>query len=402
MKKYFILLLVSFTILSAKNLFAQKDSIQVTNPYFSKNKVYKVAVFAPLYLDSVFSGGNLKYQKTLPKFIMPAIDFVQGAMIAFDTIQINDKNVEAHIFDSKSYTKPTNWLIQNGSLDNFDLIIGAVREPEYSQLAQVALQKNIPFISAVYPNQGNVKQNPFTIIVNSTLEAHCEGIFDYIYQKHRQDNIYLIRKKNDTRIENYFKDINHPDSGKPYLNITTISLDSSISSQALRNRLDTTKPMVIIGASLDEVFARKLADACYPIQKTLPLTLIGMPNWDGFRSLNRRGTYKDFPILYTTPHYNVKSNAYSNFLVKQYFKLYRSKPADIAYKGFEIAYYFINILLEHPGEVMTHLNENNNGNFHDFNFQPVYPKKSTGIPDYFENKRLFMMQIMNGETTRVN
>lgn len=300
MKKYFFLLLVSFTFLSAKNLFAQRDSIQVSQPALTQTKIFRVAIFAPLYLDSVFSQGSLRDQKSFPKFIMPAIDFVQGAMIAFDTIHINDKNVEVHIFDSKSYTKPISWLLQNRQLDSFDLIIGAVKEPEYAQLAQIALQKNIPFVSAIYPNEGNVRQNPFTVIVNSTLEAHCEGIFDYIYQKHRLDNIYLIRKKNDNRIGNYFKEINHPDSSKPYLKITTIALDSSISSQALRNRLDTTKPIVIIGASLDETFARKLADACYPIQKDLPLTLVGMPNWDGFKSFYKKGAYKDFPILYTT------------------------------------------------------------------------------------------------------
>ena len=331
---------------------------------------------------------------------MPAIDFVQGALIAFDTIQINNKNVEAHIFDSKSYTKPINWLMQNHTLDNFDLIIGAVREPEYSQLAQIALQKNIPFISAIYPNEGNVTQNPYTVIVNSTLKAHCEGIFDYINQKYSQGNIYIIRKKNDTRIENYFKEINNVNSSRPHLKITTIALDSSISSYALRNRLDTTKQMIIIGASLDETFSKKIADACYPIQKDLPLVLIGMPNWDGFKSLYNKSAYKDFPICYTTPHYAVKNNAYSNFLVKEYFRLYRSKPTDMAYKGFESAYYFTNILLEHPGEVMTHLNESSNGAFHDFNFQPVYPKINTGVPDYFENKRLFMMQILNGETGR--
>ena len=49
---------------------------------------------------------------------------------------------------------------------------------------------------------------------------------------------------------------------------------------------------------------------------------------------------------------------------------------------------------------MTHLNENTNGAFHDFNFQPVYSKNNTGIPDYFENKRLFIMQILNGEAVR--
>ena len=400
MKKCVFLLLISVSSFGAKNLFAQQDSVQVTKPLISQPNIYKVAIFAPLYLDSVFSTGSLKYQNTIPKFIMPAVDFVQGAMIAFDTINVSDKNVEAHVFDSKSYRQPINWLIQNHKLDNINLIIGAVKEPEYSQLAQIALQKNIPFISAIYPNEGNVRQNPFTVIVNSTLKAHCEGILDYINQKYITGNVFLIRKKSDSWIENIFKEINNPNSNKPQLKITTIVLDSSISSSELKRRMDTTKTNIIIGASLDETFAKKLADACYPLQKDFPLVLIGMPNWDGFKSLYKKSAYKDFPIRFTTPHYAIKNNSYSNFLIKEYFRLYRSKPTDMAYKGFESAFYFINILLNHPGEVMTHLNESSNGAFHDFNFEPVYPKTNTGIPDYFENKRLFTMQILNGEAVR--
>ena len=400
MKKCFFLFLILIIFSGENFLFAQIDSIPVVKPGISQPRNFKVAIFAPIYLDSVFSQGSFKYQKTLPRFIMPAVDFVQGALIAFDTIQLGNKNVEAYIFDSKSYKQPINWLAQNRRLDDFDMIIGAVKEPEYSQLAQLALQKNIPFVSAIYPNEGSVKQNPFTIIVNSTLKAHCEGIFDYINEKYKEGNIYLVRKRNDTRIESYFNEINNANSNKPHLKITTIVLDSSISTYGLKSRMDTTKPMVIIGASLDETFSRKLADACYPIQKTLPLVLIGMPNWDGFKSFNRKSAYKDFPIRYTTPHYAVKNNSYSNFLVKEYFRLYRSKPTDMAYKGFETAFYFINIMLANPGTVMSHLNGTTNGAFHDFNFQPVYPKDNTGIPDYFENKKLFMMQILNGETNR--
>ena len=88
-------------------------------------------------------------------------------------------------------------------------------------------------------------------------------------------------------------------------------LDSSISPYGLRFLVDTTKPIVIIGASLDETFAQKLADACYPIQKTNKLVLIGMPNWDGFAGFYKKDAYTDFPIKYTTPHFDAKNNALS-------------------------------------------------------------------------------------------
>ena len=34
---------------------------------------------------------------------MPGVDFVQGAQIAFDTLKLKGKKVEAFIYDSKSF-----------------------------------------------------------------------------------------------------------------------------------------------------------------------------------------------------------------------------------------------------------------------------------------------------------
>jgi hypothetical protein len=387
--KYFFPLL-AFFVFGKRNLFAQN--------YSAVNKTYRVAIFAPLYLDSAFTGYQLRSETSIPKFTIAGADFVQGAQIALDTIDLNGKHVQAYIYDSKSFSEPVSLLIKNNKLDNIDLIIGSVKEPEYSQLAQFALQKNIPFVSATYPNDGNIRQNPNLLIVNSTLKANCEGIFSYIMQKHGTDNIYLVKKKNDNRIDNYFREINYTD-GKPLLKIKSIMLDSSISSTGLKYLLDTTKPIIIIGASLDETFSKKLADACYPISKTNPMVFIGMPNWDGFSCWYKKDVYPDFSIRYTSPHYNVKNNAFSNYLQNKYFDLYRIKPSDIAEKGFEITYYFTSILINHPGALMQNINDTLYAPFHDFNFRPVSHSKYSPV-DYYENKHLFIMQILNGQISR--
>ncbi|MDQ2720185.1 MAG: ABC transporter substrate-binding protein [Bacteroidota bacterium] len=393
MKKNILFLFTFFVLFGLPNSYAQNNIVH-------SEKVYRVAIFAPMYLDSIFENGQLISQRTLPKSSMPAVEFVQGAQIAFDTLQLNGKRIEAFIYDSKSFTKSIFWLIRNKQLDSIDLIIGSVKEPDYSELAQFAVQRSIPFISATYPNDAGIKENPFTVIVNSTLKAHCEGIFSYIMQKHGTDNIYLIKKKGDNRIDDYFKSINTAD-GKQLLKIKTIILDSSISSYGLRNLIDTTKPIVIIGASLDETFAKKLADACYPIQKKNPLVLVGMPNWDGFKSLVKKSAFKDFPIRYTTPHYDTKDNPFSTFFSQRYFQLYRAKqPSDMAFKGFELTYYFTRMLLDYGNNFMQHLNENNLVVFHDFNFKPVFSNKNNKVPDYYENKHLFIMEILNGEIER--
>src|SRR5665213_3395789 len=255
MKKYispfFIFLLFSCT----QQLHAQVNDTTFRNPYDASShhpseasvsqKTYRIAIVAPLYLDSVFNGSVLRSQTAIPVLTVAGTDFVQGAELALDTLTTNGQHVEAFIYDSKSAKKPLIWLLKNGKLDSIDLIIGSVKEPEYSMLAKFAVQRSIPFVSATYPNDGGVKQNPFLYIVNSTLKAHCESIFSYLMQKHGTGNIYLVKKKNDNRIDNIFREINFRD-GHQLLKIKTIMLDSSISSEGLRYLVDTTKPMVII------------------------------------------------------------------------------------------------------------------------------------------------------------
>lgn len=383
-----LLLIIGFICTVATLSYAQIVSSPVP-------RTLKVAVLAPLYLDSAFSGGLT--ENNIPRYVMPGLEFIQGAEIAFDTLSANGFKVEGHLIDSKSSFYSVPWMIKFGRLSDYDLIIGSVKEPEFSELAVFAAQKNIPFISVTYPNSGGIRKDSLLTIVNSSLRAHCEGIYSYLVQKHSLDNIYLVKRKSENRITDIFKDLNQTEP-KSLLRIKTISFDT-INPALLRKQIDTSRPVVLIGASLNETFALMLADAAFPIQISNKVTLIGMPNWDGFRDLYNKNRFTDFPILVTTPHVDENKNDFSSFLGNQYFTKYRSRPGDMAYKGFESVYYFTNILMHYPDEFMTHLNEDRFACFHTFNFRPVYLSSPTEV-DFFENKHLFFQQILNGQLVR--
>ena len=394
MKKLFFVFAMILFFTGNENLFAQGN-------YNSQQKVYRVAVFAPLYLDSVFTNSQLRSDKTIPKFIMPAVDFVQGAEIAFDTLSMYNDHVESFIYDTKSFLQPIPWLIQNKLLDSIDLIIGSVRDADLKQLSDFSAKKNIPFISATYPNDGGVTENPNMIIMNSTLKAHCEGIYSYILQNHGTDKVILLKKPGaqEDKIVSYFKMLNEQE-GKPLLNIQTINIDSTVSTYLLKSRLDSTKNNVIIAGSLDEAFAKTVTDACFAIHKNYPIVLIGMPNWDAFKIFTAKNAYKDFPVHFTTPYYNSKSSPFNTILTNEYNNRYKTKPSDMAYKGFETAYLFTKLLVKYPGDFIAHLNDRSLSIFNEYNFRPVYFKKNSKSHDYLENKHLYVMRILNGTVTR--
>lgn len=371
---------------------AQKDSMPT----------YRVGIFAPLYLDSIFTNtGTIRYNDAIPKFMTPGIEFVHGAQIALDSMKTGKENIDAFIYDTKSYTESIAQLISNKKLDNLNIIIGSVKDLEFKQLADFAHTKNIPFISATYPNDGGITSNPFLVIVNSTLKAHCEAIFSYLIQNHGTDKIFLCRQKGaqEDKVAAYFRMINGQE-GKPLLDIQTLNFDSIVSPGLLKNRLDSTRQTVIIGGSLDETFATNLTTACFEVHLSYPLTLLGMPNWDNFKALVKKDRYADFPIYFTTPYFNSKWDTYSKMLNTAYSKKYKGKASDMAFKGFECTYLFTKLVTKYPGNEMNHLNEKGLKVFSDFNFRPVMLKKDAPLPDYFENKHLYFIKIMNGTLSK--
>jgi len=382
-----------FFIVAGFNIYAQS----------SIAKTYHIGIFAPLYLDSVFSkDGNFLYKQNMPKFIMPGVDFVQGAEIALDSMNISEAMLSATIYDCKSTTEPVSSLIKNKKLDNLDLIIGSVKDAEYKQLAAFALHRNIPFISATYPNDGGVTGNPFLVILNSTLKSHCEAIYSYLVQNHGTDKIFLCRKKGaqEDKVANYFKQINEQD-GKPLLNIQTLMYDSTVNSDVLKKKLDSNRQSVIIGASLDEKFATSIVYACNDLHaQDYPITLIGMPNWDAFKELMDKDELADFPVYYTTPYFNNKSDEYSKLVINGYAHRYKGKPTDMSFKGFESVYLFAKLLLLYPNDILSHLNDKTYKVFSDYNFRPVILKKENSIPDYFENKHVYFIKILNGVASK--
>ncbi len=363
---------------------------------------YKVGIFAPLYLDSIFNENTYKYKQGFPKFVLPALDFVQGAEIALDSMALDNANLHVIIYDSRSYKESIAYLIKSKRLDSLDLIIGSVKDADYKQLADFALAKNIPFISATYPNDGGITGNPFTLIINSTLKSHCEAIYSYVLQNHGTDKIYLLRQKGaqEDKVAAYFSQLNEQE-GRPLLNIQTILFDSIGAIPKIVNKLDSNRQNVLIGGSLDEKFASTLAKTCQAVYHSYSkLTLIGMPNWYSFKIFDSKDVLKDFPVYYTSPYWNSKVDSFSKILINAYATKYKTKPSDMAFKGFEAVHLFSKLLLKHPNDLMSNLNDKSFKVFCDYTFKPVFLKKENTSPDYFENKHLYFIRILNGTESK--
>jgi substrate-binding family protein len=368
----------------------------------TKLKTYRVGIFAPLYLDAAFNAaGDFKYTQSIPSFMLPGLDFAQGAEAGLDSMDLGNVNIIASFYDSKSTVNTVATLIKCKKLDSLDLIIGSVKDIEFKELADFCLNKKIPFISATYPNDGGIVANPYLVIVNSTLKAHCEAIYSYLLQNHGSDKIFLVRKKGaqEDKIAAYIRHANDQDD-KPLLNIQTINVDSIVSYDFLKKKLDSTHHSVIIGASLDEAFGTSLTEACSDLHTEYPITLIGMPNWNSFKIFADKDAIQDFPVYYTSPFYTDKTDNFSQMLLNDYAIRYKGIPTDMAFKGFECAYLFTKLLITYPTDMMDHLNDKDDKVFSDYNFLPQTILKGGAYPDYYENEHLYFIKILGAQISK--
>jgi len=86
----------------------------------------KIAVFAPVYVDSAFDGNNYKLGNgNLPKNILAGLDFYNGVMLAVDSLQAEGINAEVLFFDLKSTEQTLKNIIQKDAINNVSLIIAS-------------------------------------------------------------------------------------------------------------------------------------------------------------------------------------------------------------------------------------------------------------------------------------
>jgi Periplasmic binding protein len=394
MKKNFLYFLAFFITVKSSTVLAQFDSITP--------KTYRIGIFAPLYLDSVFANGQYRYKDQMPKMIIPGLEFVEGAQMALDSIVTNHP-IKIFVYDYKSKEQNINTLQSNNSFDSLDLMIGSAGSAEFKQLADIALKKNIPFISATYPNDGGITANPNVVILNATLNTHCTAVYNYIIKTVPTSKIVLFRKKGtvEDRIAAQLNKLNNSNTGKALLTIPAVMLTDSFTKSNIEQQLDSTRMNTIIAGTLDENYGKRLAAVCAGISKKYPITLIGMPNWDGVKDFTKP-EFKNFPIYFPASYYNAETDKWSN-AIKTIFKERTNGTAmDMVYKGFECTYYFINVLLKGRENFMSNINDRQYRVFTEYDIKPVKLKTNTVNPDYYENKKVYILKKVNGVTSKMN
>jgi hypothetical protein len=312
--------------------------------------------------------------------MLPGLDFYNGVLMAIDSIKKTNASLDIRIIDTKQKNTSLVTILSDSSLQKTALLISAVTNRADTKLiADFALAHQTPMVSAIFPNDAGVTNNPFFTVLNPTLKTQCEAIYNYIQTTFSKNTILYLKKKGTT--EDYIQNIIQGGNNKIKQSFVNIDIQDSITFTTIVPYLDSTKQNILLFGSLKESFGSTIVKMLNdnPAYKT---TIIGMPTWDGEKSLN----VPNVEIIYASPYYFNGNEKLLKQLTATYKLKYLGRPSDQFFKGYETMLYFT-----------TSLSSKISPAFNTFKITPVYNSSIKSQIDYQENKNLYFFRKQNGQ-----
>ncbi|RYZ23825.1 MAG: amino acid ABC transporter substrate-binding protein [Chitinophagaceae bacterium] len=357
---------------------------------------HKIVLFSPLYLDSAFdAANNYRFNTSFPKYLNPGLEFYLGAKAALDSLNRAGAPLEVHVVDARSSKTPLARALHEPALAGAELFIAPSNAAETRLLAEEALRRKIPFVSATLPNDAGVTDNPYYVVLNSTLRTHCEALYRHFQKTAPNDRVVLFTRPGtqEAQVKDYFLDFAKSATGKA-LSLQVVDLGEDFEDEKVVAALDSTRRNICIAGSLDEDFAAELAAGLSSAGSDYRIQLAGMPTWDGLHFRNTE--FKGLDILYTTPFWYTKPTALQSAIGKEFTARQSGRPTDLYYRGYETMLRFALLLLDSKGDIASNLPRKGNNVFTQFDIQPVFLNRSKPELDYFENKHLYFIKVSNG------
>jgi hypothetical protein len=239
-------------------------------------------------------------------------------------------------------------------------------------------------------------------MLNSTLQTHIALLYRYLQKNYALSPIIVFRKKGqmEDMIKSLFDDAGKSTQSVP-LKIKYVDLVDSFTGNQLAAKLDSNVHTVCVAGSLDENFGRRLSQQLASIDKSYPLTLIGMPTFDNLTKDFTLPQYKGLEIVYSTPFYNSRIDKVSQSITDYFNTKMYARPSDMVMRGYEATWRFSKLLLQYGKDIASNLSRKEFNVFRELDIQPVINKQTTTL-DYFENKKLFFVKWQDGIIKGVN
>ncbi|MBC5992160.1 ABC transporter substrate-binding protein [Pontibacter cellulosilyticus] len=299
-----------------------------------RNQGFDVALLLPFQL-------NQDYQQTARtnKFVT---DLYAGMKLAQDSLQKQGININLYNYDTSADTMSVKRVLDLQELQQMDLVIGPIYKSTAKMAARFAAQNNINVINPLSQDLEMVRGNTNAFLFESSVATQARQAATYAYQNFSPKTAAILFEsaKEDTTFAYYYRQ-------------QFIKLGGKVRTYRKVNSTQTTATAALFnGLNLQDlghiaVFSDKMTaavNATSVVQSKAPkLPIVTYDKWLDIGQITLR-QLDNLEVYFISPKYLNKQTPANDWFRKKYVNRYNMSPTVYAYAGFEMMYYFGQLL----------------------------------------------------------
>ncbi len=175
--------------------------VEAEDLFISKKLNFKIAVLLPFMFEGLENNTFIKKND----FIM---DLYTGINYGFKNNDSISTNIEILSFDTKRNPDTIKKLIEEGSLDNIDLIIGPLYSKPIEIVKQFCLEKKVLMINPLSSNNKIIDDNNYSFLFKPSINTIAKQTADYSinnFSKNKNVLIFYENNYQDSLIASLYK-----------------------------------------------------------------------------------------------------------------------------------------------------------------------------------------------------
>ena len=175
--------------------------VEAEDLFISKKLNFKIAVLLPFMFEGLENNTFIKKND----FIM---DLYTGINYGFKNNDSISTNIEILSFDTKRNPDTIKKLIEDGSLDNVDLIIGPLYSKPIEIVKQFCLEKKVLMINPLSSNNKIIDDNNYSFLFKPSINTIAKQTADYSinnFSKNKNVLIFYENNYQDSLIASLYK-----------------------------------------------------------------------------------------------------------------------------------------------------------------------------------------------------
>jgi LysM repeat protein/ABC-type branched-subunit amino acid transport system substrate-binding protein len=369
------------------------------------NQRYKLALMMPLYayLEKDIRTDNdffIKEQNEYPSFRF--IHYYEGFMLALDSMKSLGFNADVYVYDTRADSIHTQQFISKAEFSDLDIIIGPFFARNLQKIVPAA-QANQTWVASPFSSGNGLEKMDNLFVLGSQDYSLWKKGMKFLRDSMPQAHVYVLHNESKSELEelNRIK-INYRSTHGGDTSHLHIYSYKSKGFYSLLGELKKDQDNVLINLSTNEAYISNFVRQLNQKVEDYPIVLMGREkHWKSFLTLEVEYLVKLRLTLLSTSFIDYRQ-AQTKHFVQLFQEKYKTDPSAMAFKGFDDAFYFMNLLLRYGRNFTPCMNQLNfQGLQQDYFFPPSSGRKhmntEANVYQYFNYQLVDKCKVLEQE-----